>query len=98
MKFTPSRDFTKLHHNVQGKILDVPLPFPGFDGTDACPFIYADDGKTKAGCPLTAGTNYVYRNSIEILPFYPPVNVIVHWGLSDSKEDVACFEVPAKIR
>jgi len=100
MKFTPKRDFKTLKQDIQGIILGVPLPFPGVYDTDACPFIYSEDGSTKVGCPLKAGTTYLYKNGFKILPLYPTVDVVVHWGLKDKipGEDAVCFEIPARIK
>ncbi|XP_055379238.1 ecdysteroid-regulated 16 kDa protein-like [Condylostylus longicornis] len=98
MKFTPDDDYETLTQDIQGKILDVPLPFPGVYGTPACPYIFAEDGTTKVGCPVKKGTTYVYKNGFDILPIYPTVSVVVHWGLSAGKKDAACFEISARIK
>ncbi|XP_037950919.1 ecdysteroid-regulated 16 kDa protein-like [Teleopsis dalmanni] len=98
MKFTPNRDFEDVNTDAQGILLDVPLPFPGYYGTSACPFIYDAEGENKVGCPLKAGETYVYKNSFKILPVYPTVSLTVHWGLNDKNGDAACFEIPVKIR
>jgi Niemann-Pick C2 protein len=47
------------------------------DGTDACPQIYFPDG-SKAGCPLKAGQEYVYKNSFKVLDIYPKVRFHTH--------------------
>uniref|UniRef100_A0A1B0AZU4 MD-2-related lipid-recognition domain-containing protein n=1 Tax=Glossina palpalis gambiensis TaxID=67801 RepID=A0A1B0AZU4_9MUSC len=60
--------------------------------------MYDAEGKNKFGCPLKAGETCIYRNSFKILPVYPTVSVVVHWGLGDKDDDVVCFEVPAKIK
>ncbi|XP_031349712.1 NPC intracellular cholesterol transporter 2-like, partial [Photinus pyralis] len=97
-RFTPEEDVKGLSNSVSALLGSLPFPFIGVDGTDACVNIFAADGTTKAGCPLKAGTSYVYKNHFEILPIYPLIRIVVHWGLvtSDGK-DVMCFEVPAKI-
>jgi len=98
MKIIPKRDFKELNSDIQGIILDVPLPFPGYYGTSACPHIYDAAGEKKVGCPLKAGETYVYKNTFKILPVYPTVSLDIHWGLGDKEGDVACFEIPAKIK
>uniref|UniRef100_A0A1A9UDJ1 MD-2-related lipid-recognition domain-containing protein n=1 Tax=Glossina austeni TaxID=7395 RepID=A0A1A9UDJ1_GLOAU len=98
IKLKPKRDFKELNSDIQGIILDVPIPFLGYYGTSACPHIYDAEGKNVVGCPLKAGETYIYRNSFKILPVYPTVSLVVHWGLGDSNDDVVCFEVPAKIK
>lgn len=97
MKFTPDTDVEKLTTKVHAVILNIPLPFIGVDGTSACENVFAEDGTTKVGCPLKAGTPYVYKNSFPVEEYYPPANLIVHWALEAKKKDVVCFEVPAKI-
>ncbi|XP_011189115.1 ecdysteroid-regulated 16 kDa protein [Zeugodacus cucurbitae] len=98
MKIKPERDFNELNSDIQGIILDVPLPFPGYYGTSACPYIYDAEGKEKVGCPLKAGETYTYKNSFKILPIYPTVNLVIHWGLGDKQGDAVCFQIPAKIK
>ncbi|XP_034489139.1 ecdysteroid-regulated 16 kDa protein isoform X2 [Drosophila innubila] len=98
MKLKPERDFTELTSDIQGIILDVPLPFPGYYGTSACPHIYDATGEKKVGCPLKAGETYTYKNSFKILPVYPTVSLEIHWGLGDKQGDAACFQIPAKIK
>lgn len=53
-------------------LFNVPLPFVGVDGTDACENIYNTDG-SKAGCPLKKDVEYIYKNSFPVLAFYPKV-------------------------
>ncbi|EDV44040.1 uncharacterized protein Dana_GF16235 [Drosophila ananassae] len=98
MKLRPERDFQELTSDIQGIILDVPLPFPGYYGTSACPHIYDEAGEKKVGCPLKAGQVYTYKNSFKILPVYPTVSLEIHWGLGDKQGDAACFQIPAKIK
>lgn len=97
MLFTPERDIKELKTVVQAILFGVPLPFVGVDGTSACDNIYAEDGTTKLGCPLKAGTKYVYKNSFPIEEFYPAAQLTVHWALASQGKDLICFEVPAKI-
>ncbi|XP_017845181.1 ecdysteroid-regulated 16 kDa protein [Drosophila busckii] len=98
MKIKPERDFNELNSDIQGIILDVPLPFPGYYGTSACPHIYDAAGEKQVGCPLKAGETYTYKNSFKILPLYPTVTLEIHWGLGDKQGDAACFQIPAKIK
>lgn len=98
IKLKPEKDIQRLRTDVSAIILDVPLPFIGVDGTSACDNIYTEDGATKVGCPLKAGQTYLYKNKFRVQEFYPTVNLIVHWALNDGKDDLVCFEVPAKIK
>jgi len=98
MKIIPNRDFKDLNSDIQGIIIDVPLPFPGYYGTSACPHIYDAEGKNQVGCPLKAGETYIYKNSFKILPIYPTVSLQIHWGLGDKDGDAVCFQIPAKIK
>lgn len=97
MKFTPDRDVKKLTTTVFANVLSIPLPFIGVDGTTACDKVFMEDGETKASCPLKAGESYVYKNSFPVLEIYPKLNLVVHWALTSNDENVACFELPAKI-
>lgn len=97
LKFKPDTDLPSLKNDVHAKIIGVPFPFIGVDGTSACGQIYLPDG-TKASCPLKAGQDYVYKNSFEILEIYPKLKVNVHWALlGPNNKNVVCFNVPAKI-
>lgn len=97
LKFTPETDLDTLTTRVHANILGVPFPFIGVDGKSACENLFAADGTTKLGCPLKAGTAYVYKNGFPIEDFYPTVSLVVHWALEAQKRDVVCFEVPARI-
>ena len=97
-KFTPSKDIKSLKNTVNANIVGVPFPFIGVDGSDACQYVYESDGTTKAPCPLKAGKDYVYKNTIDVLEIYPRLKLVVHWGLTtEDGSDVTCFEVPARI-
>ncbi|XP_044265690.1 NPC intracellular cholesterol transporter 2-like [Tribolium madens] len=95
----PERDIEKILNSIHAYIAGVPFPFPGVDGTDACKNIYSADGLNQVGCPLKKGQDYLYRNNIEVLQIYPRVKAVIHWGLTptDGKDDVICFEIPARI-
>jgi Niemann-Pick C2 protein len=62
---------------VHAKIAGVPFPFIGVDGTDACSQVFFPDG-SKAGCPLKAGQEYVYKNALKVLEIYPKVSLRVY--------------------
>ncbi|XP_044745580.1 NPC intracellular cholesterol transporter 2 [Coccinella septempunctata] len=97
-KFTPSFDTPTLINRVTAKIVGIPFPFIGVDGTDACKTIYKEDGKTLAGCPLKKGETYMFKNQFDVLSIYPTIKLEVHWGLEgNSGAHVVCFEVPARI-
>ncbi|XP_053698055.1 ecdysteroid-regulated 16 kDa protein [Sabethes cyaneus] len=97
-KFTPTEDIKTLTTTVYAQVLSLPLPFIGVDGTGACDFIYAEDGETKAGCPLKAGVPVVYKREFPVLEIYPKMSLVVHWELQGrGSKSITCFEVPAKI-
>jgi len=70
-----AHDIKTLKNEVNAKILGIPFPFLGVDNTNACPQIYLADGTTKVNCPLKAGTEYVYKNSFNVLEIYPKVRI-----------------------
>lgn len=95
--FTPDEDADSVRNTVYAKIAGIPFPFIGVDGTDACSKIFLPDG-SKAGCPLKAGQEYLYKNSFKVLEAYPKLRVVVHWAItSRGNKDLLCFEVPARI-
>uniref|UniRef100_A0A182KBI8 MD-2-related lipid-recognition domain-containing protein n=1 Tax=Anopheles christyi TaxID=43041 RepID=A0A182KBI8_9DIPT len=99
-KFTPTEDVKSLSTTVFAKIVGLPLPFVGVDGTSACPFLFAEDGQTKLDCPLKAGVPVVYKRSFDVLEIYPKIpSMTIHWELqTKSGRSITCFEVPAKIQ
>ncbi|XP_049535850.1 NPC intracellular cholesterol transporter 2 homolog a [Anopheles darlingi] len=98
-KFTPSEDVKSLNTAVFAKIVGLPLPFIGVDGTSACQYLFAEDGETQVGCPLKAGVPVVYKRSFDVLEIYPKIpSMTIHWELqTKSGRAITCFEVPAKI-
>ncbi|XP_052865940.1 NPC intracellular cholesterol transporter 2 homolog a [Anopheles cruzii] len=98
-KFTPTEDVKSLTTAVYAKIVGLPLPFIGVDGTSACQYLFAEDGETKVGCPLKADVPVVYKRSFDILEIYPKIpSMTIHWELqTKSGRSITCFEVPAKI-
>ncbi|XP_055605558.1 ecdysteroid-regulated 16 kDa protein [Uranotaenia lowii] len=97
-KFTPSEDIKSLTTTVFAQVLGLPLPFVGVDGTNACDYLFAEDGETKTGCPLKAGVPVVYKREFPVLEIYPKMSLVVHWELqSRGSKSITCFEVPAKI-
>ncbi|XP_023711764.1 NPC intracellular cholesterol transporter 2 [Cryptotermes secundus] len=96
-KFTPDQDAPSIKNKVNAKIAGVPFPFIGVDGSNACSQVYFPDG-SKAGCPLKAGQEYLYKNTLKVLEIYPKLKVVVHWALTaPGNRDLLCFNVPAKI-
>lgn len=63
-------------NSISAKIAGIAAPFLGVDGTNACNQIFLSDGETPAKCPLTAGQDYVYKNSFPVLEIYPKVCII----------------------
>lgn len=98
MKLNPEQDFNELESEILGIILEAPLPFVGYHGKSACPYIYDAEGVNKVGCPLKKGQTYLYKNSFKILRIYPQVPLEVHWGLKYKNDYLACFQVPARIK
>ncbi|XP_053679578.1 NPC intracellular cholesterol transporter 2 homolog a [Anopheles nili] len=98
-KFTPTEDVKSLTTTVFAKIVGLPLPFVGVDGTSACQYLFSEDGETKVGCPLKAGEPVVYKRSFDVLEIYPKIpSMTIHWELqTKSGRSITCFEVPAKI-
>ena len=68
------KDVPSLTTKVAGIISGIVWPFIGVDGIDACPDIYTSDGTARAGCPLNAGTQYMYKTLMKVLPTYPSVS------------------------
>ncbi|EZA46533.1 Ecdysteroid-regulated 16 kDa protein, partial [Ooceraea biroi] len=96
IKLVPNRTINNLVNDVGAVLFNVPLPFVGVDGTNACENIYNSDG-SKAGCPLQPGVEYIYKNSFDVLPLYPRVSLIVRYALREGNDKVICFDVPSKI-
>lgn len=70
----PDQDAPSIKNKVNAKIAGVPFPFIGVDGSNACSQVYFPDG-SKAGCPLKAGQEYLYKNTLKVLEIYPKVSV-----------------------
>lgn len=71
--FVAENEVKNVLNNVFSKVAGVAMPFQAVDGKTACGNMYSADGSTPAPCPLVPGTEYMYKNSIDILPSYPPV-------------------------
>ncbi|RZF42476.1 hypothetical protein LSTR_LSTR004395 [Laodelphax striatellus] len=98
MRFTPEENVTSVSNNIFAYVASIPLPWIGQDGLRVCDKIYNEDGATLANCPLTAGKEYLYKNSFDILRIYPTIPVKVHWALLDQKRKaLTCFEMDARI-
>ncbi|XP_076283176.1 Niemann-Pick type C-2b [Lasioglossum baleicum] len=96
-KFVVDHDASDMKNSVYAKVLNVPLPFVGVDGTSACDNIFNEDGTHLESCTLKAGTHYVYKREFAILPIYPTLSLTIHYAMKDANSTIACFEVPAKI-
>ncbi|XP_059476952.1 ecdysteroid-regulated 16 kDa protein [Neocloeon triangulifer] len=101
IKLRPEKDIPFLTTSVFGIILGLPLPFVGVDQTNACLYMFNPDG-SKAGCPLKAGNEYVYKNEFEILEIYPKIKVEVLWALNEKPDQepergIHCFKVQSRI-
>nr|CAD7265307.1 unnamed protein product [Timema shepardi]CAD7577743.1 unnamed protein product [Timema californicum] len=97
VKFTPEFDVPSVKNSVHALILNIPFPFIGVDGTNACDTIFETDG-SKASCPLKGGKEYVYKNNFKVLEIYPKIKVNVIWSLATpDNKNVFCFSLPARI-
>lgn len=85
IKFTPDKSIQSLVNDVSALLFNVPLPFVGVDGTNACENIYNADG-SKTGCPLQPDVEYTYRNSFNVLPIYPRVSIQMSFFFFRSNE------------
>jgi len=95
-KFVPDHDIRSLTTSVHAAIVGVSLPFIGVDGSNACNNIFSVDN-IKVGCPLKAGTEYIYKNEFPILDLYPKISLVVNWALTENNNVVTCFEIPSRI-
>ncbi|XP_072748878.1 NPC intracellular cholesterol transporter 2 homolog a [Anoplolepis gracilipes] len=96
IKLKPNKNIRTLLNKVSAYIANVPIPFIGVDGTDACENIYNTDG-TKVKCPLKQGVDYIYKNSFPVLAFYPRISLVVRYALQEGDDEVICFQIPSKI-
>jgi len=87
--FTSNIDTKTLKAVVHGRVAGIPLPFP-IPNSDGC--------KSNCKCPVTKGSQNLYKNSIDVSTHYPKVQVMVKWELrDDNNNDVFCFVIPAEI-
>lgn len=95
---TPQTELHNVTNDVYARILGLPFPFIGVNGTSTCGKYTVKGTGEKASCPLTPGRSYVYKDRFKILNIYPRLKLVVHWALkSPNGEDILCFEVPARI-
>lgn len=85
IKLVPNRTIQSLINEVGAILFNIPLPFVGVDGTNACDNIYKPDGVTKVGCPLEKGQEYLYKNSFPILALYPRVSLQIFFYIVCNK-------------
>lgn len=71
--FVLESNVTKLSNEVHAKILGIHVPFWGVHGSDACDKLFLEDAETKTTCPLSAGNEYVYKDTFRISEHYPKV-------------------------
>jgi len=71
IKIVPPKTIQKLVGRMSVLFFNIPIPLIGFDGTNACDNIYKNG--IKVGCPLLKDIEYIYENSIDILPSFPQV-------------------------
>jgi len=97
--FVPNRDVRNLSATVHGIISTIPTEFP-LPNKNGC-------SQSNLTCPLEAGKEYTYTQSVPILASYPNINVLVRWALDDKthqseaegeepKNDV-CFIIRANV-
>ncbi|CAH1393842.1 unnamed protein product [Nezara viridula] len=90
VKFTPNQDITEVKAVVHGILGGVPIPF-NLPNPDGCK-------ESGIQCPLVKNENYSYISELPVLNVYPKVKLQVKWELqTEEKEDIVCFELPAKI-
>lgn len=68
---------TKLSNEVHAKIMGIPVPFWGVHGSNACEKLFLEDAETKTTCPLSAGNEYIYKDTFRISEYYPKVSHFV---------------------
>ncbi|XP_034941625.1 NPC intracellular cholesterol transporter 2 homolog a-like [Chelonus insularis] len=90
--FNVDRDIKEVNAEVHGIIAGAALPFP-FSQKDAC-------SKSGLSCPLKKDNGpYTYSATLNILPIYPPLKVIVKWELKDENgDDIVCALIPSEIK
>ncbi|KAK7492355.1 hypothetical protein BaRGS_00016452 [Batillaria attramentaria] len=87
LNFTANGQITAAKTYVYGYILGAKVPFPV--PADAC---------QDMTCPISSGTNVIYKNVVFVKPVYPLVTVVVQWEIHDQASGkVVCFNVPAEI-
>ena len=94
---TPENEIGNITNNVYARILGLPMPFIGVNGTSACGKIADKETGDKVQCPLKPGKTYLYTDRFKILNVYPRIKFIVHWELIVQGKPILCFEVPARI-
>jgi len=88
--FIPSANVETFSAKVYGVIGGIPVPFH-VPHPDGC----ADSG---VKCPLVAGKEYSYFNTIPVLKNYPRISVKVKWELvTGDDKSLLCVLIPAKI-
>ena len=75
--FAPDAYVTSCHLEVFGIISGIKVPFPlPPDQADAC-------HNDNVDCPLKGGMKNELKMSLSVKPLYPPVQVIVQFGMTD---------------
>lgn len=88
--FTPKVRSQSLTALLNAEILDTPVPLPLAE-PDAC--------KTGISCPVEKGKSYTYQNSLEVLDFYPEVELSVKLELKDDqRKNMVCGSIKCKIQ
>lgn len=94
---TPEEEHPKVINDVFARVLGLPFPFIGVNGTSSCNKFYDTKTGQKVGCPLQPGVTYTYKDRFKILRIYPRLKLLVHWAFRSNGKTIFCFEVPARI-
>ncbi|KRX93589.1 Protein NPC2 -like protein, partial [Trichinella pseudospiralis] len=87
IRFVPDREVKQLKARVHGilmKLGKVPFLLPN---SDACK-------GSNLTCPLVAGEEYTYQQSIHVLRSYPKMNLLIKWELIEPGDEPKNGSVP----
>ncbi|KRX45710.1 ATP-dependent RNA helicase SUPV3L1, mitochondrial [Trichinella murrelli] len=87
IRFVPDREVKQLKARVHGilmKLGKVPFLLPN---SDACK-------NSNLTCPLVAGEEYTYQQSIHVLRSYPKMNLLIKWELIEPGDEPKNGSVP----
>ncbi|KAH3848417.1 NPC intracellular cholesterol transporter 2-like [Dreissena polymorpha] len=89
INFTSKVNSKTAKNLVHGIIAGVPVPFPV--PVDCCE-------NNNMRCPIVAGYNDIYSNTIFCSPDYPKIRLVMKWEVQDDNGlDIMCYEIPLQI-